>query len=720
VTTSPTADQVVAQPSGTSLRINRACIDNNAVNVKSCFNAKADLQFTLRCSIFGASTTLTCGTTAGALVGVWNISTTYSLGQEVTYGSKTYISQVNSNTGNAPSSDPADWSTTFAAADVGKTIYVSTAGTSGATLTATIASVQTVNTVTLSSAAISGVSNAPIVWATDDTAALQAAYNYAVANSKSLYIPSGSYLHHGLNFTGQGSQHVLTPSRIYGDAYSGGTDLYAMGVANPGRVNSGWTVGVDLSATSYNEVDDLTFFGGINTGGFADLAPQINVFAGRVHNTGGGDLAIDHSFERLYSETFGQYGVVLYGYEQVDFHNSHFQMDGSNALAALYLSSDNTPGFSSPYVTIKSPTTTMTKVNISGARTAFIGVGNMIVLDQGAGHSLGSGIYTVSIRDAYASMAPAANNKCDFLSDTSSSSPIRHVVVDTVYIEVQGGASVCRAINLQSPAWNWRVESFQTYGTAGPYPIAPFVFAGGFLDSTFLGDATGGYGAGQAEFMSPTCAGSVIHLGQQQPGLNCTDYLSATFVPGTEPGPGGILPQNITAQFQGSGPTAGWWKLGTWVGAAPGTGPTIVFNGGNGYNTGSNSEATGFITLRLGNNTSSGNSAPNLSGIASYATGNAFAGIKAVATGGSTSVSNMSWDIYVNERGFSQFTYTVNLPSGSYWIPLNAASSDPGAASSTVVVGTVNVFSSVPQGTTPVTKTCTTFPTVVNGVVTGC
>jgi hypothetical protein len=107
-----------------------------------------------------------------------------------------------------------------------------------------------------------------------------------------------------------------------------------MAVTNPGRVNSGWTVGVDISANSYNQIADLNFFGSLNSPGFTDLAPQINVFGGRTNlaSSGGGALAVGHSFEHIFTETWGLYDVVLYGYEQADFHNSQFQVDGQAPL----------------------------------------------------------------------------------------------------------------------------------------------------------------------------------------------------------------------------------------------------------------------------------------------------------------------------------------------------------------------------------------------------
>ena len=168
VTTSPMANQTIAKPDETALNVHRVCVGNNSINPKSCFNAKGDLKTTTGCSTAGTS--VICGPPL------------------------------------------------FVAADAGKTIYVSNAVAVGVTLKTTIAAHVSPTTVRLSTPAIIPA-NESIVWATDDTAALQAAFDFAAANNASLYIPSGSYLHHGLNWTGTGGLNTINPPKIFGDAY---------------------------------------------------------------------------------------------------------------------------------------------------------------------------------------------------------------------------------------------------------------------------------------------------------------------------------------------------------------------------------------------------------------------------------------------------------------------------------------------------------------------
>jgi len=206
----------------------QTCDPNSAVNVKSCFGAKGDLQRGGGCSITLGTSTLTC------------------------------------TTGDS-----------FASTDVGKTIYVQGSGVSGASLSSTISAFTSPTQVTLASNAATTVSgNSAALWATDDTTALQNAYNYAVAHGYALYIPSGGgYLHHGLNWTGN-------TIKIYGDAYAG-TDLYAIAVTNPGKINGGaQTVGVDISGSGYNQISNIAFWGSDSQ--WADLAQQLMCSVGEV------------------------------------------------------------------------------------------------------------------------------------------------------------------------------------------------------------------------------------------------------------------------------------------------------------------------------------------------------------------------------------------------------------------------------------------------------
>jgi hypothetical protein len=184
-------------------------------------------------------------------------------------------------------------------------------------------------------------------------------------------------------------------------------------------------------------------------------------------------------------------------------------------------------------------------------------------------------------------------------------STLRHIVLDTVYIETESSGA-CYAVNVTGPAENWRLDNVQKYSLLGN-TVPQFKFAGGFLDSVARVDSDGqvsGITSTNAELISPSCAGSVLHLGPSQPFTNCTDYAMAS-------GTGGVFPQSTISHFQNSGVRSRWWKLGIWVGTADGAGPTLIFSGGFGLNGGSNQQAIGILTMRTGNDTV----APNLSGV---------------------------------------------------------------------------------------------------------
>lgn len=460
----------------------QTCDSKSVVNVKLCFGAKGDAQMVSGCSITAGSPTLTCT------------------------------------------------STPFAISDVGKTIYVQGAGASGASLASTILSYNSKSSVALENNAATTVTRSNIFWATDDTTALQNAYKYAVTHSYALYLPGGGgYLHHGLDWTGNNN-------KIYGDAY-GGTELYAMAVTNPGKIHSeAPAVGVDISGSGYNQISDIAFWGSV--GQWPDLAPSINVLAGRS-GPSGRSFGIAHIFEADFFVTFGTYNIALYGYEQSDFHNCHFETAGRTTRGNLYLSAANTPKFMSPYVNLVTPPASMTKLNVSGARSVFSGMGHMVVLDQGSTEAE----YNISIRDAFISMGDGSV----FLSDTGTG-PIRHLTLDSLNAEPQGGSA--QMVNVKSPAWNWRLENLQIYPPAG-FSVSPYVFANGFLDGEVLIDSEGqAAGYSNPEFNAKSCLGSVLHLGQEQPTTNCTDYASLNSVFGYTLGP----PQNA------SGGHAACWR----------------------------------------------------------------------------------------------------------------------------------------------------------------
>ena len=134
--------------------------------------------------------------------------------------------------------------------------------------------------------------------------------------------------------------------------------------------------------------------------------------------------------------------------------------------------------------------------------------------------------------------------------------------------------------------------------------------------------------------------------------------------------------------FVDNGGSAAWIKLGTWVGGAQARGFVLRIFNGVGYNSAGNQQSCTEIIVRGSN----GGAAPNLSGIVYFTRGTtAVTDVKATATGGSTSATNLSWDIYVSVSAFAKGTYTVDMAVDDSWTHSGTVSADPGAASSTVV-----------------------------------
>jgi hypothetical protein len=505
VISNPSLSQTITQAPGTSLTVNILCSGTGPINARTCFGATGNANGNSGgCSITAGTTTLTCP------------------------------SGLN-----------------FNAADIGKTMYIAGAGSGGGTLQTSITNINGTNgtVVFVGNNAVTTVTGAAVFYATDDTVALQHAFNFARTQGRPLYIPAGIYLHHGLDFTG-------ADSRIFGDSSYAVTALVGAAVTNPTKVNSGPTVGIDISGSTRNVFDHLNVWGGWQNG-MGDLAPTINVLAARTTS----DFATDHTFDEDYFVTFGAYDVFLYGYEQTSFKDCTFEGAGTTQNGLLYISSNNTPGFQSPYRTFVSAPTSMTKVSSFGAASQFSGVGNHVVLDQGGAES----DYTISIQDAFISLGGGGT----WLSDTGGAA-VRDVELSNDYAEFQS-CPTCRMIKMTAPAWMWDIRTVQAYNGGG-LTVSPYTFAGGILGSYMQVDATG---SSQPALTASTCRGSIINMGQQQPTASCQDYALA---PNVNTG-GGVQAVNNIAGVANI-PMSGTSTIGAGYGnnATNGGGETDLYN----------------------------------------------------------------------------------------------------------------------------------------------
>jgi hypothetical protein len=139
-------------------------------------------------------------------------------------------------------------------------------------------------------------------------------------------------------------------------------------------------------------------------------------------------------------------------------------------------------------------------------------------------------------------------------------------------------------------------------------------------------------------------------------------------------------------RFTGSG-SATWVKLGTWTFNNAGTGRSIHVDivSANGFNSGSAQQAHIELIARSGN----ASAAPNISGGSYYGRGGStpVTGFKIVAVGGSTAVNNGAWELWVNTSTFADMIVSPMVDSGDTFVWAGTTGADPGAASSSIVVG---------------------------------
>lgn len=450
----PSAAQNVSQPSGTSLTVNSLCSGTGPYDARTCGLAPVTPIVSVGgCNITSGSTTLNC-------TGV-----------------------------------------TFTSGMVGDEVYVAGAGgTTSTTLHTTVLTFVNTGSITLASSATSTTTNTSIIVGPDATSALQAAYNFAVANDRSLYIPAGAYLHHGLNFT----NGDIT---IYGDGYQQ-TQLLAMSVTNPTKIHTATQTGVDISGSQRNRVDNVVFYGGWIEN-MSDMAPTVNVMLARVTN----GFAIEHSFNNDYFfQTGGAVNVFNFGYEQTSFVNCFFEQDSTAAAGNIVLSAVNSLGYQSPYQTFVSTPNSTTKISWSGADTVIAGNGSMVVVDQGTSEAT----YTIGFHDTYTNMSTAGSGFL-FIEGTGA---VRGVEMNTVYGEV---CDACRLIIDNGPAWFWNITTTQFYtNSGGPLTGTPIIFGMGFLGSNAQVDVEGT--STGVNFTATSCAGSILQLGEENATASCTDY----------------------------------------------------------------------------------------------------------------------------------------------------------------------------------------------------
>lgn len=138
------------------------------------------------------------------------------------------------------------------------------------------------------------------------------------------------------------------------------------------------------------------------------------------------------------------------------------------------------------------------------------------------------------------------------------------------------------------------------------------------------------------------------------------------------------------------GGSAVWLNLGTWTFPADAAGYALRIEGlgGQGYNSGNNQQAKIEILVRSGDGAID-NVAPNISGVTWIGHGNSafVSSVKVISHGGSTAPTQNQWDVLVSVNSFSTAHWDFYCDTKSSFATNGATTTDPGAASTTVVVG---------------------------------
>ena len=280
------------------------------------------------------------------------------------------------------------------ASRIGDAVHVSYAASSSALLQTTVASCSG-STFVMAAAAQEAISGtARWVIGHDDTIAIQTAQSASYVNgfaTNALYFPAGRYLvTTPLNFT------MVSNAHIYGDGQDVSTILCS---------SSGQSLCVDASGGGYNQWDHLTILSGVSV----QDAPTVNFLKARTISVGSvNGAAIGDTYRNVAFKAYSPYNVFGLYNEQAAWHDVYWEADGTNTVN-LTLSSFNTAGITSPFVTLISPNHTYasTDFTIEGSDTAFTS-------NNGGGVNkphiwLDGGFQNINMRDFYFgdSVAPA-------------------------------------------------------------------------------------------------------------------------------------------------------------------------------------------------------------------------------------------------------------------------------------------------------------------------
>lgn len=208
---------------------------------------------------------------------------------------------------------------TWAAGDVGKSIYVVGAGVAGALLRTTIAAINSPTSIELTVAASTSVNPAEFAYGTDNTAALETAFD-ARTDGEMIYIPHGVYLHTG-----------LTINRV--GAVGGGGEVALKGAGGPHWWDAHNTVlwCMDPDADVLTSEANTTIVDGITFRSVDDDPTYL-----------GNGLVLDHAsgvngcqVRNCWFQILGQTGIVIGKADMTNIDNSTIELCETGVTSAV-------------------------------------------------------------------------------------------------------------------------------------------------------------------------------------------------------------------------------------------------------------------------------------------------------------------------------------------------------------------------------------------------
>jgi hypothetical protein len=250
----------------------------------------------------------------------------------------------------------------------------------------------------------------------------------------------------------------------------------------------------------------------------------------------------------------------------------------------------------------------------------------------------------------------------------------------------------------------WDTTTTQLYlstGTTWTSLAVPAVNISGTLEAAQVAYTSGS----TVQSLQPAQAGADVTADNTAANTNAVGSISSTAVTNTVQSTGGInfasgLHSNKNLDNIANGPSGTytiqkyylqnggapqWFLLGTWTFTNGGTSLGLTYNGGVGYNITAVQQCVSTVTVRSSNDTG----APNISGASWYSNGgsDAILGLSVVAASGNNG-SGGNWNIYVELNSYTNGHWTISPAPGDDFVWSGSSASNPGAASSTVVIGT--------------------------------